>query len=147
MSGKIARAKRIYNYGTKTGVVPLAEVVTLDEISETGYIEDIEIQSAPQAIMENDFYHASNNHQIAVDVGHLFLGNIGSEAKRENLDVFDELPRPFYRLQFPDRIHGFIKGWELLCMSDDLKACGWALNTEFSQQSCTICAITPHTAP
>ena len=45
--------------------------------------------------------------------------------------MFFELPEPFHRVPFLDRIHGFIKGWDLPRMNDDLKAFGWALNSEY----------------
>ena len=46
-------------------------------------------------------------------------------------NMLAELPKPFHQSQFVDRIHGFIKGWELPRMNDDLKVCGWALNSEY----------------
>ena len=49
----------------------------------------------------------------------------------EYSNMFLELPEPFHRVPFLDRIHGFIKGWELPRMNDDLKAFGWALNSEY----------------
>lgn len=45
--------------------------------------------------------------------------------------MFAELPEPFHKSPFLDRIHGFIKGWELPRMNDDMKANGWALNAEY----------------
>ena len=45
--------------------------------------------------------------------------------------LFKELPIPFHRAPFLDRIHGFIQGWQLPRMNDDMKACGWALNSEY----------------
>ena len=45
--------------------------------------------------------------------------------------MFEELPFPFHRSPFLDRLHGFIKGWELPRMNDDMKANGWALNSEY----------------
>ena len=49
----------------------------------------------------------------------------------EYSNMFSELPEPFHRVPFLDRIHGFIKGWDLPRMNDDLKAFGWALNSEY----------------
>ena len=49
----------------------------------------------------------------------------------EYKNMMVELPKPFRQSQFLDRIHGFIKGWELPRMDDDLKAKGWALNSEY----------------
>lgn len=49
----------------------------------------------------------------------------------EYMNMFTELPEPFHRAPFLDRIHGFIKGWELPRMNNDMKANGWTLNSEY----------------
>ena len=49
----------------------------------------------------------------------------------EHVFMFEELPVPFHRSPFLDRLHGFIKGWDLPRMNDDMKANGWALNSEY----------------
>lgn len=132
VSGKVTRAKLIYDLNKrKDGVVASRDFVALDEIREAEYMQDVEIQSALQAIMENGKYRAPDNHEVVVDAGIIFLGNISSEAMNEYQNMFGELPKPFHQPQFLDRIHGFIKGWDLPRMTDDLKICGWALNSEY----------------
>ena len=132
VSGKVTRAKLIYDIGKKKdGVVAVRDFVALDEIREAEYMKDTEIQSALQAIMENGAYRAPDNHEVNVDAGIIFLGNIASSAMSEYQNMFTELPKPFHQPQFLDRIHGFIKGWDLPRMTDDLKVCGWALNSEY----------------
>ena len=132
VSGKVTRAKLIYDIGKKKdGVVAVRDFVALDEIREAEYMKDTEIQSALQAIMENGSYRAPDNHEVNVDAGIIFLGNIASSAMNEYQNMFTELPKPFHQPQFLDRIHGFIKGWDLPRMTDDLKVCGWALNSEY----------------
>ena len=49
----------------------------------------------------------------------------------EYLNMFSELPRVFHESALIDRFHGFLKGWELPRMNEDLKICGWALNSEY----------------
>ena len=46
-------------------------------------------------------------------------------------DMFIDLPLIFHESALLDRFHGFIKGWEIPKMKEDLKADGWALNTEY----------------
>ena len=53
----------------------------------------------------------------------------------EYQNMFHELPTAFHESALLDRFHGFIKGWEIPRMHDDLKICGWALNSEYF---CTI---------
>ncbi len=132
VSGKVTRSKLIYDMSTKKdGVVAYRDFVALDEIREAEYMKDAEIQSALQAIMENGKYRAPDNHEVNVDAGVIFLGNIASDKQNEYLNMCTELPKPFHQPQFLDRIHGFIKGWELPRMKDDMKAHGWALNSEY----------------
>ena len=132
VSGKVTRSKLIYDMATKKdGVVAYRDYVALDEIREAEYMKDAEIQSALQGIMENGKYRAPNNHEVNVDAGIVFLGNIQSENQNEYQNMCIELPKPFHQPQFLDRIHGFIKGWDLPRMNDDMKACGWALNSEY----------------
>ena len=94
-------------------------------------MQDEEIQGALQGFMENGKWRAADNHEVNVDAGIIFLGNIKSAAMNEYSNMMLELPRPFHQTQFLDRIHGFIKGWDLPRMNDDLKVCGWALNSEY----------------
>ena len=132
VSGKVTRAKLIYDMNKrKDGVVAVRDFVALDEIREAEYMQDTEIQSALQAIMENGKYRAPDNHEVNVDAGIIFLGNIESSAMNEYQNMLRELPKPFHQPQFLDRIHGFIKGWDLPRMTDDLKVCNWALNSEY----------------
>lgn len=132
VSGKVTRSKLIYDMSTKKdGVVAFRDYVALDEIREAEYMKDAEIQSALQGIMENGKYRAPDNHEVNVDAGIIFLGNISSDRQNEYVDMCKELPKPFHQPQFLDRIHGFIRGWDLPRMKDDMKACSWALNSEY----------------
>ncbi len=53
----------------------------------------------------------------------------------EYASMFSELPGLFQESALVDRIHGFVKGWDIPRMNDDLKISGWALNSEY------FCAI------
>ena len=81
--------------------------------------------------MENGKYRAPDNHEVNVDAWIVFLGNISSEKHNEYSNMCSELPKPFHQPQFLDRIHGFIRGWNLPRMNDDMKACTWSLNSEY----------------
>lgn len=132
VSGRVTRAKLIYDVSKKQdGIIAIKDFVALDEIREASYMQDEEIQSALQAIMENGKYRASDNHEVNADAGIIFLGNIDSRAMDVYNNMMAELPRPFHQTQFLDRIHGFIEGWKLPRMNDDLKVRGWALNSEY----------------
>lgn len=132
VSGKATRPQLIYNRNTKRdGVVAYKDYVALDEIREAEYMKDTEMHSALQQIMENKKYKSDDGHEVNVDAGIVFLGNIIGENMNEYANMFVELPDPFHRTPFLDRLHGFIKGWELPRMNEDMKAHGWALNSEY----------------
>jgi ATP-dependent Lon protease len=52
-----------------------------------------------------------------------------------NMDEYSymlgELPTLFQETALLDRIHGFVKGWDIPRMNDSLKITGWALNSEY----------------
>ncbi len=132
VSGKSTRAQLIYNKTNKReGVVAYKDYVALDEIREADYMKDKEMHSSLQQIMENGSFKADDGHLVNVDAAIIFLGNIEENSMNTNTFMFEELPQPFHQSPFLDRLHGFIKGWELPRMNDDMKANGWALNSEY----------------
>lgn len=132
VSGKSTRAQLIYNKSTKKeGVVAYKDYVALDEIREAEYMKDTEMHSSLQQIMENGSFKADDGHSVPVDASIVFLGNIQGSNMNTHAFMFEELPQPFHQSPFLDRLHGFIQGWELPRMNDDMKANGWALNSEY----------------
>lgn len=132
VSGKATRAQLIYHRASKRdGVVAYKDFIALDEIREAEYMKDTEMHSALQQIMENKKYKSDDGHEVNVDAGIVFLGNINGDNMNEYTFMFSELPEPFHKSPFLDRIHGFIKGWDLPRMNDDMKAKGWSLNSEY----------------
>ena len=132
VSGKSTRAQLIYNKTNKReGVVAYKDYVALDEIREADYMKDTEMHSSLQQIMENGSFKADDGHLVNVDAAIVFLGNISGTNMNEHAFMFEELPLPFHKAPFLDRLHGFIKGWALPRMNDDMKANGWALNSEY----------------
>lgn len=55
--------------------------------------------------------------------------------KRSQMNEYEymlgELPTLFQETALLDRIHGFVKGWDIPRMNDSLKVTGWALNSEY----------------
>lgn len=76
-----------------------------------------------------------NGNEIVSDAGVVFLGNIDAENMDEYSNMLTELPSLFQESALVDRMHGFIKGWDIPPMQPELKISGWALNTEYF---CTI---------
>lgn len=65
------------------------------------------------------------------DVFHGCLVANSLRLPKGDLNMFKDLPHVFHESALVDRFHGFLKGWELPRMNDDLKICGWALNSEY----------------
>ena len=73
------------------------------------------------------------NYEGVATAGIILCGNISKEAMDQDAttDMFQELPRVFHESALIERFHGFIKGWDIPRMNDDLKISGWALNSEY----------------
>ncbi len=76
-----------------------------------------------------------NGHEVVSDAGVVFLGNIETDNMDEYKNMLTELPSLFQESALLDRMHGFIKGWDIPPMQPGLKISGWALNTEYF---CTV---------
>ena len=65
--------------------------------------------------------------------GMVLCGNIRKEIMDADgySNMFVELPTVFHESALIERFHGFIKGWNIPRMNDDLKVNGWALNSEY----------------
>ena len=61
--------------------------------------------------------------------------NEATDNMDEYKNMLTELPSLFQESALLDRMHGFIKGWDIPPMQPGLKISGWALNTEYF---CTV---------
>lgn len=129
--GKITRAKMFYDTGRRaTGFICGNDYVAIDEVKLVTFNDINEMRSIMQGYMEKGTFNIGG-YENRSDAGIIFLGNIAQENMNENKSMFSELPILFRESALIDRIHGFIKGWDIPRMNDDLKICGWALNSEY----------------
>ncbi|MCD8005835.1 MAG: BREX system Lon protease-like protein BrxL [Oscillospiraceae bacterium] len=134
--GMVTRARMFYDMSKKTpGFVMGHDFVAIDEVKLVQFGNTDEMRSALQEYMENNGNINVSGFEGHSDAGIVFLGNIDQERMDEYQNMFSELPALFQESALLDRIHGFIKGWDIPAMSDDLKVSGWALNSEYF---CTI---------
>ena len=80
--------------------------------------------------MESGVFTVGNYEGVA-ESGIVLLGNVKEENMNEYDNMFEELPKIFHESALIDRFHGFIKGWDIPRMHDDLKISDWALNSEY----------------
>ncbi len=129
--GKITRAKMFYDTGRRTpGFIVGNDYVAIDEVKLVTFNDIGEMRSIMQGYMERGRFNIGG-FEGESSAGVVLLGNISIENMDEYASMFDELPTLFQESALVDRIHGFIKGWAIPKMSDDLKVSGWALNSEY----------------
>jgi ATP-dependent Lon protease len=131
--GVMSRAKMFYDISKKTdGLVANNDFVTLDEVQTISFPDVDEMRGALKSFCENGYCNIGN-HRVDGDAGVILCGNI----KKETMDtdgfgnMFEELPSVFHESALIERFHGFIKGWNIPRMNDNLKIAGWALNSEY----------------
>ncbi|NCD04079.1 MAG: ATP-dependent protease, partial [Clostridia bacterium] len=133
--GVMSRAKMFYDISKRTpGLVSGNDFVALDEVQTISFTDIDEMRAALKGYMESGVYTVGN-YEGSADSGIILLGNISKDNMDEYKSMFTELPSAFHESALIDRFHGFIKGWEIPRMHDDLKISGWALNSEYF---CTI---------
>lgn len=131
--GKITRAKLFYDMSKNTrGIIPSYEFVSLDEVKTISFDNPEEIQGALKNYMEQGTFTVGKSKLTSL-AGLILLGNIDLDENRKpvNNHYFEELPEAFQDHALIDRFHGFIEGWYLPRVSEDLKLNGYALNVEY----------------
>lgn len=129
--GKVTRSKMFYDVvRRKPGFICGPDYVAIDEVKLVNFGDENEMRSILQGYLEYGKFN-SNGYDGESDAGVVFLGNI----QKENMDEFSymlaELPTLFQETALLDRIHAFVKGWDIPRMNDSLKITGWALNSEY----------------
>jgi ATP-dependent Lon protease len=135
--GVMSRAKMFYDISKRTeGLVSGNDFITLDEVQTISFTDVDEMRAALKGYLESGIYTVGNYEGVA-DAGVILCGNISKETMDNDgtTNMFEELPAVFHESALIERFHGFIKGWHIPRMNDDLKISGWALNSEYF---CTI---------
>jgi ATP-dependent Lon protease len=131
--GVMSRAKMFYDISKRTeGLVSGNDFITLDEVQTISFTDVDEMRAALKGYLESGIYTVGN-YEGTADAGVVLCGNIRKETMDEDgyANMFEELPAVFHESALIERFHGFIKGWNIPRMNDDLKISGWALNSEY----------------
>jgi ATP-dependent Lon protease len=131
--GKVTRAKLFYDMNKKSmGAITLYDFVTMDEIQTISFSDPSEIQAALKSYLEFG-YTTVANIKLVSQAGLIIMGNISlsRDKKPTKSKYFVELPETFKESALLDRFHGFIEGWKLPRISEDMKVKGWTLNVEY----------------
>ena len=135
--GVMSRAKMFYDIARgRDGIIATNDFVTLDEVQTINFTDVDEMRAALKGYLEQGVYTVGN-HENTADAGMILCGNISKDVMDcdGESNLFEELPAVFQESALIERFHGFIKGWNIPRMNDDLKISGWALNSEYF---CTI---------
>lgn len=129
--GSVSRARLFYDISRKTpGLVSRYDYIAFDEVQTISFPDIDEIRGALKGYLESGEYRVGDTRGIG-DAGMVLMGNIPEEKMHENINMFTELPFAFQESALIDRFHGFIKGWDIPRMRENMKAEGWALNVEY----------------
>ena len=129
--GKVTRSKMFYDASRrKPGFICGPDFVAIDEVKLVSFGDENEMRSILQGYLEYGKFNA-NGYEGTSDAGVVFLGNIEEANMNEYNYMLSELPTLFQETALLDRIHGFVKGWDIPRMNDSLKITGWALNSEY----------------
>ena len=131
--GVMSRAKMFYDQNKRAeGLVSGNDFITLDEVQTISFTDVNEMRAALKGYLESGIFTVGN-YEGTAEAGVILCGNIKKETMDEDGfgNMFEELPYVFHESALIERFHGFIKGWNIPRMNDDLKIAGWALNSEY----------------
>lgn len=131
--GIMSRAKMFYDQSKRReGLIVGSDFVTLDEVQTISFTDTDEMRAALKGYLEQGTFTIGDYKGVA-DAGVVLCGNIRKEIMDADgySNMFVELPVVFHESALIERFHGFIKGWNIPRMNDDLKVSGWALNSEY----------------
>ena len=131
--GVMSRAKMFYDQSKhREGLISGSDFVTLDEVQTISFTDTDEMRAALKGYLEQGNFTVGDYKGVA-DAGMVLCGNIRKEIMDADgySNMFVELPEVFHESALIERFHGFIKGWNIPRMKDDLKVSGWALNSEY----------------
>jgi ATP-dependent Lon protease len=131
--GSISRAKMFYDISKRAnGLVSFYDYIAFDEIQSIKFTDESEMQGALKGYLESPTGEFRvGDFRGTGEAGLILLGNIDIERMNVNTNMFVELPQGFHESALIDRFHGFIKGWDIPRMKENLKVNGWALNIEY----------------
>ena len=131
--GKVTRAKLFYDMTKKSmGAITLYDFVTMDEIQTITFSDADELKAALKSYLESGNTTIANV-RLTSQAGLIIMGNISLSRDKKPIKpkYFSELPEIFKESALLDRFHGFIEGWKLPRINEDLKIKGWTLNVEY----------------
>lgn len=143
--GVVSRAKLLYDVARSIpGIITHYDFIVLDEIESIKFTDANELQGALKNYLESGSFSVANYKGVS-SAGFMLLGNIPLTKDKKPLHskYFINLPKIFQDSALLDRFHGFIEGWKLPRMRENLKLNGYALNVEYFSEILHLLRIIP----
>lgn len=129
--GSLSRSTMFYDRTRRRpGFVVNYDFVALDEITNTTFTNVLEMRQALQGYLEQGQI-SIDGVTIKGDAGVILLGNIDIDVMNKKVNMFTHLPETFQNSALLDRFHGFIQGWNIPRLNNNLIVKGIALNSEY----------------
>lgn len=131
--GVVTRAKLLYDVSKQMpGVIVNYDYVAMDEIQTITLKDESEIAGGLKSFLESGTFSIANVRQTS-NAGFIILGNIPLDEDNNPIvkNYFEPLPDVFKESAFLDRFHGFIKGWEMPRIKQNMIIAGNTLNVEY----------------
>ena len=131
--GTVTRAKLFYDIQKSSmGLITHYDFVSMDEIETIKFADENELQGALKTYLEQGDFTVAKVKAIS-SAGLMLLGNIplSSDKRPLNSKYFAGLPTFFQSSALLDRFHGFLEGWHLKRINEDLTIKGYSLNVEY----------------
>ena len=131
--GTVTRAKLLYGISRESpGLIQQYQFLALDEIETIKFQDENELRGALKNYLESGSFTVAK-YKGDSNCGLMVLGNIPLDENKKplNKQYFANLHRFFMDPALLDRFHGFIEGWYLPRMREELKINGYGLNVEY----------------
>jgi len=130
--GTITRAKLFYDISKNSmGIINHYDFVAMDEIETIKFADENELQGALKNYLESGVFTVANIRKTS-SAGLMLLGNLPlSDNQPIHNRYLSCLPSFFQSSALIDRFHGFIEGWKLQRINENLKVKGYTLNVEY----------------
>ena len=131
--GTVTRAKLFYDIQKNSmGLITHYDFVSMDEIETIKFADENELQGALKTYLEQGDFTVAKVKAVS-SAGLMLLGNIplSNDKRPLNTKYFAGLPSFFQSSALLDRFHGFLEGWHLKRINEDLTIKGYSLNVEY----------------
>ncbi|GAK59217.1 hypothetical protein U27_06194 [Candidatus Vecturithrix granuli] len=131
--GTVTRAKLFYDVSRKSmGLITNYDCISMDEIETIRFADENELQGALKNYLESGVFTVAHTRGTSL-AGLMLLGNIplSNHNQPVHQKYFTNLPQFFQSSALLDRFHGFIEGWKLKRIHEDLTIKGYTLNVEY----------------